>query len=60
MISIKQRSRGFLLCFLPGCHPPSKDYAKIQTYCSGATVPSQVLIRLAGSERTTPSANEQK
>src|SRR5208282_2120111 len=43
----------------PGRYLPSGTLP-IQTYCIGCTVPSQVEIRLAGSKRITPSANEQK
>ena len=38
--------------------PSPRHFAKIQTYCSGDSVPAQVL-RLAEFERTTASATEQ-
>ena len=53
-----KRSRGFLLCFFPACTLP-QVLCQSQTYCSGISVPAQ-LVAPAAATRTTASWTEQK
>ena len=56
--STKKRSRGFLLCFFPACTLP-QVLCQSPTYCSGVSVPAQ-LVASAAASRTTASWTEQK
>jgi hypothetical protein len=55
----EKKSAEQLLCFSPACTLP-QVLCQIQTYCSGVSVPAQMLTEVPGISRTTASATEQK
>jgi hypothetical protein len=61
-VTLKRKSRGFLLCPFSGSYPPPGTLPNlIFSYCSGVTdVVQVVVVSDVALERTTASAKEQK